>query len=147
MRAKLRHRAFTRATRRLRATRRSASNAACCRRRIRSPGLVRATASELDARPSKLSPVWYAGAFAIGAASGVLGDEWSLGFIAETERQVCEHLTSHLTDCRTRMRAAVRSSGKCATRKKRHGENAGDAGAAELPDPIRELMRADSPKS
>ncbi len=43
---------------------------------------------ELGEKPSRLSPVWYAGAYAIGAASGILGDKWSLGFIAETERQV-----------------------------------------------------------
>ena len=48
--------------------------------------------TELDSGPSKLNPIWYAGSFAIGAASGLLGDKWSLGFIAETERQVCEHL-------------------------------------------------------
>ena len=49
--------------------------------------------AELSSGPSKLRPVWYAGAWAMGAASGVLGDKWSLGFIEETERQVSEHLT------------------------------------------------------
>ena len=49
---------------------------------------------ELGEDVSRLSPFWYAGAFTIGAASGILGDKWSLGFIAETERQVCAHLDS-----------------------------------------------------
>ena len=52
--------------------------------------------SELGSRPSVLNPVWYAGAFAIGAAAGLLGDRWSLGFVAETERQVVRHLENHL---------------------------------------------------
>ena len=51
---------------------------------------------ELGGRPSLLNPLWYAGAFAMGAAAGVLGDRWNLAFLAETERQVEEHLTGHL---------------------------------------------------
>ncbi len=74
--------------------------------------------AELDAGPSRLSPVWYAGAFAIGAASGILGDRWSLGFIAETERQVCAHLTSHLDrlpddDAKTRAIVEMMQSQDC----------------------------------
>jgi ubiquinone biosynthesis monooxygenase Coq7 len=67
--------------------------------------------SELNERPSMLSPVWYTGAFLIGAASGALGDKWSLGFIAETEKQVCAHLDSHLDrlpDDDVRSRAIVK---------------------------------------
>src|SRR4030088_526902 len=51
---------------------------------------------ELGGRPSLLNPLWYAGSFVIGAAAGALGDRWNLGFLAETERQVEEHLTAHL---------------------------------------------------
>src|SRR5688500_6478499 len=51
---------------------------------------------ELGGRKSLLNPVWYAGSFAIGAAAGLLGDRWNLGFLAETERQVVEHLDGHL---------------------------------------------------
>lgn len=97
--------------------------------------------AELDAGPSRLSPVWYAGAFAIGAASGVLGDRWSLGFIAETEKQVCAHLDSHLAslpDEDARSRAIV---GKMRDEEQQHGENAVDAGAAELPAAVRRLMQ------
>jgi ubiquinone biosynthesis monooxygenase Coq7 len=96
---------------------------------------------ELGETPSKLSPLWYAGAFAIGAASGVLGDRWSLGFIAETEDQVCAHLDSHLDELPRddqRSRAIV---AQMRDEEAEHGENAIDAGAAELPLPIRRLMQ------
>lgn len=97
--------------------------------------------TELDAKPSKLSPLWYAGSFAIGTASGLFGDKWSLGVIAETERQVCEHLSSHLArlpDEDARSRAIVR---QMRDEEQQHGDNAVAAGAAELPAPIRQLMR------
>lgn len=96
---------------------------------------------ELGEEVSKLSPFWYAGAFAIGAASGILGDKWSLGFIAETERQVCEHLESHLGSLPTedaRSRAIVE---QMRDEEAEHGENAIEAGAAELPAPVKRLMR------
>ena len=96
---------------------------------------------ELGESPSKLSPLWYAGAFVIGAASGVLGDKWSLGFIAETEDQVCAHLDNHLDELPiddARSRAIVE---KMRNEEAEHGENAIEAGAAELPQPIRRLMQ------
>ena len=96
---------------------------------------------ELGEEPSRLSPVWYAGAYAIGAVSGILGDKWSLGFIAETERQVCEHLDTHLAGLPpedVRSRAIVR---KMRDEEAEHGENAIAAGAAELPGPVKRLMR------
>ena len=96
---------------------------------------------ELGERPSLLSPLWYAGAFAIGAASGILGDKWSLGFIAETERQVCDHLDSHLEGLPAedqRSRAIVT---QMRDEERQHGEDAVNAGAAELPGPVKQLMR------
>ncbi|HET8705093.1 MAG TPA: 2-polyprenyl-3-methyl-6-methoxy-1,4-benzoquinone monooxygenase, partial [Pseudomonadales bacterium] len=51
---------------------------------------------ELNAHTSYLNPIWYAMSFSIGAFAGWVGDKWSLGFVAETEKQVCEHLDSHL---------------------------------------------------
>lgn len=96
---------------------------------------------ELGERPSWLSPFWYAGAFAIGAASGVLGDRWSLAFIAETEQQVCEHLDGHLDrlpDADARSRAIV---ARMRQEEAEHGDNARAAGAAELPAAVRELMQ------
>lgn len=97
--------------------------------------------NELGENVSKLSPFWYAGAFAIGAASGVLGDKWSLGFIAETERQVCAHLDSHLDSLPkedAKSRAIVE---QMRDEEEEHGENAIDAGAAELPRPVKRLMQ------
>lgn len=96
---------------------------------------------ELGQAPSKLRPLWYGGAFAIGALSGVLGDRWSLGFIEETERQVSEHLNGHLQKLPrhdSRSRAIVR---KMCEEEEIHGANARLAGAATLPAPIRGLMR------
>ncbi len=97
---------------------------------------------ELGEEPSRLSPVWYAGAFAIGALSGALDDKWSLGFIAETERQVCDHLDSHLDklpaeDARSRAIVTTMRDEEA-----EHGQNAIAAGAAELPRPVKKLMQA-----
>ena len=96
---------------------------------------------ELGEDVSKLSPFWYAGAFAIGAASGILGDRWSLGFIAETEKQVCAHLDSHLDALPAedvKSRAIVE---QMRDEEEEHGDNAIDAGAAELPAPVKRLMQ------
>ena len=96
--------------------------------------------NELGEEVSKLTPVWYAGAFAIGAASGILGDKWSLGFIQETEKQVCAHLDSHLErlpEQDAKSRAIVE---QMRDEEEEHGENAAKAGAAELPPPVRRLM-------
>ena len=97
---------------------------------------------ELGEKPSRLSPVWFAGAFTIGALSGVFGDKWSLGFIAETERQVCDHLDDHLdklpdNDARSRKIVTTMRDEEAA-----HGENAVAAGAAELPKTVKTLMQA-----
>jgi len=96
---------------------------------------------ELGSGPSNLRPLWYAGAWVMGAASGVVGDKWSLGFIEETERQVSAHLTGHLErlpENDEKSRAIVK---QMRDEEELHGANARDAGAAELPGPVRELMR------
>jgi ubiquinone biosynthesis monooxygenase Coq7 len=97
--------------------------------------------SELDSRPSLLNPFWYAGSFALGLIAGSLGDRASLGFVAETERQVEGHLDSHLSslpvkDTRSRAIVAAMQSDEVA-----HGERALAAGGEELPTPVRTLMR------
>jgi ubiquinone biosynthesis monooxygenase Coq7 len=97
--------------------------------------------AELGSRPSLFSPIWYAGAYAIGAASGVIGDKWSLGFIEETEKQVSEHLSGHLNKLPPkdgRSRAIV---SQMRSEEEQHGANAKRAGAVRLPPPIRRLMR------
>jgi 3-demethoxyubiquinol 3-hydroxylase len=96
---------------------------------------------ELGERPSLLSPLWYAGSFAIGAAAGVAGDRWNLGFVEETERQVVEHLESHLEQLPAedqRSRAIVEAMKEDEAR---HGDQAAAAGARELPGPVKALMR------
>jgi ubiquinone biosynthesis monooxygenase Coq7 len=97
--------------------------------------------AELDSAPSKLRPIWYAGAFTIGAASGILGDKWSLGFIEETEAQVSAHLTGHLErlpEHDGKSRAIVT---QMRDEEEEHGANANMAGAAQLPGPVSEMMR------
>ena len=97
---------------------------------------------ELGGRTSLLNPLWYGGALVLGAAAGALGDRWSLAFLAETEHQVAEHLSGHLErlpaeDCRTR--AVV---GAMRDDEARHRESAIALGAAELPGPVKQVMRA-----
>jgi ubiquinone biosynthesis monooxygenase Coq7 len=99
---------------------------------------------ELGGRVSLLNPLWYAGSFAIGAAAGALGDRWNLAFLAETERQVEDHLSGHLTalpreDKRTR--AIVEGMREDEAR---HRQTAVDTGAAELPHPVKIAMRVAS---
>ena len=96
---------------------------------------------ELGGRPSLLNPLWYAGSFAIGAAAGLLGDKWNFAFLAETERQVEEHLAGHLEalppdDQRTRAVVEAMRADEA-----RHRETALGLGAADLPEPVKRAMR------
>ena len=96
---------------------------------------------ELNGRLSLLNPLWYAGSFAIGAAAGLLGDRWNFAFLAETERQVEEHLARHLEalpleDERTRAVVEAMRADEA-----RHRQTALGLGAAELPEPVRRAMR------
>ena len=95
---------------------------------------------ELDSRPSLLNPIWYLGSFGMGLLAGLAGDRWSLGFVAETEKQVERHLDHHLeklpiTDHRTR--AIVR---QMRADEIEHGASAMSAGGQELPVPIKTAM-------
>lgn len=96
---------------------------------------------ELGGRKSLLNPLWYAGAWAIGAVAGRLGDAVSLGFLAETERQVEAHLKSHLD----RLPADDRRSQAILEQMKAdeiaHAEMAVRLGAAELPAPAKLGMK------
>lgn len=95
----------------------------------------------LDSHLSYLNPLWYAGAFGIGAAAGAIGDRWSLGFVAETERQVVRHLENHLQ----RLPAEDHKSRAVLEQMKgdelKHATTAVEAGAAELPEPIKGIMK------
>lgn len=95
---------------------------------------------ELDDRTSLLNPFWYAGSWLIGAGAGLVGDRWSLGFVAETERQVIRHLDGHLDQLPeedVRSRAILEQMKKD---EERHGTAALEAGGTELPAPIRLAM-------
>lgn len=102
----------------------------------------RARLDELGEGRSRLDPVWYAGAYVIGAASGLAGDRWGLGFIDETERQVAEHLDDHLKRLPPRDERSRKVLGTMKVEEEMHGANARDAGAVQLPAPVRGLMRA-----
>ena len=112
-----------------RAAREEEDHLAWCAERIR----------ELGGRPSLLNPLWYAGSFALGAVAGAVGDRWSLGFLAETERQVEEHLAGHLeqlNDERTRAVVSAMQADEA-----RHRSSAIDLGAEDLPEPVKRAMR------
>lgn len=97
---------------------------------------------ELGARPSLLNPLWYAGAFALGLVAGRTGDRVSLGFVVETERQVAEHLQSHLARLPQGDHASRAVVAQMRDDEARHAAEAQAAGALELPMPARQLMRA-----
>jgi ubiquinone biosynthesis monooxygenase Coq7 len=113
------------------AAREESDHLAWCEQRLR----------ELRDRPSLLDPFWYAGSFAIGVAAGLASDRVSLGFVAETERQVERHLDSHLerlpeADVRSRaILEAMRADEKA------HGELARRAGGMDLPRPVQRAMQ------
>ena len=96
---------------------------------------------ELDSHVSYLTPLWYFGSFAIGAAAGAAGDKWSLGFVMETERQVVEHLDRHLELLPEQDRRSRSILQQMRRDEMQHASVARDAGGAELPLPLRVLMR------
>jgi len=99
---------------------------------------------ELGEKTSKLGPIWYAGSFFIGAASGFFGDKWSLGFIEETEKQVSDHLTKHLDQLPENDQKSRMIVTQMRIEEEEHGKNAKNAGAEELPTFIRNAMKITS---
>ena len=99
---------------------------------------------ELGGRLSLLNPFWYASSLALGAAAGLAGDKWSLGFVSETEKQVEGHLDEHLSqidesDDKTRAILEQMKEDEI-----RHGKKARDYGGAELPEPVKLAMNLTS---
>jgi ubiquinone biosynthesis monooxygenase Coq7 len=95
---------------------------------------------QLGSHKSYLNPLWYGGSFMIGAAFGIAGDRWNLAFLAETERQVVQHLEGHLDklpgdDLKSRAIVETMRDDEAS-----HATQAVDAGAAELPRPVKRLM-------
>ena len=97
---------------------------------------------ELGARPSLLNPLWYAGAFGLGLIASRLGDRLSLGFVVETERQVESHLESHLEHLPADDHESRAIVAQMKDDEAHHARAAEHAGAAQLPMPIRLLMRS-----
>jgi len=97
---------------------------------------------ELGARPSLLNPLWYAGAFGIGLVASRLGDRLSLGFVVETERQVEAHLASHLERLPEGDHESRAIVAQMKDEEARHARVAEDAGAQQLPLPVKVLMRS-----
>ena len=96
---------------------------------------------ELGGRKSLLNPIWYLGSFGMGIIAGALGDKWNLGFLAETEKQVAQHLERHLAtlpanDQKTRVIIEQMHIDETA-----HADTAFNHGAANLPAPARMMMQ------
>lgn len=95
---------------------------------------------ELDGKPSLLNPLWYAASFGLGATAGLISDKLSLGFVAATEDQVCNHLQEHLDRLPandSKSRAVVE---QMLIDEKHHAETALDAGGYPFPGPVKKLM-------
>jgi ubiquinone biosynthesis monooxygenase Coq7 len=99
---------------------------------------------ELGGRVSVLNPFFYAGSFAIGALSGLLGDKWNMGFLAETERQVEAHLDGHLEQLPAQDEKSRAIVAQMKEDEASHANAALARGAAELPGPVKQAMRISS---
>ncbi|HEY9201362.1 MAG TPA: 2-polyprenyl-3-methyl-6-methoxy-1,4-benzoquinone monooxygenase [Gammaproteobacteria bacterium] len=97
---------------------------------------------ELSSHKSLLNPIWYSGSFAIGAIAGLLGDKWSLGFVAETEHQVIRHLDEHLQKLPPQDARSTAILQQMKTDEAHHATVALEGGGAELPWPVKKLMTA-----
>lgn len=96
---------------------------------------------ELGGHLSLLNPFWYTGSLAIGAIAGLLGDKWNLGFLAETERQVGDHLQSHLDQLPPQDEKSRAIVAQMYTDEVGHADMARSLGGAELPEPVRLAMK------
>jgi ubiquinone biosynthesis monooxygenase Coq7 len=99
---------------------------------------------ELDSRPSLLNPFWYVSSYAIGALAGAAGDGWSLGFLKETENQVEAHLQDHLDQLPPEDARSHAILDQMKMDEAKHADMAAEAGAYDLPKPVRDLMRLTS---
>lgn len=100
--------------------------------------------AELGGRKSLLNPLWYGGSFVIGAAAGLLGDKWNLGFLAETERQVEIHLAGHLQRLPHHDKKSRAIVAQMQVDEAGHATTAMSYGGAELPTPVKLAMKLGS---
>jgi len=97
--------------------------------------------TELGGRTSLLNPFFYLGSFTIGAIAGAMGDRWSLGFVEETEKQVGAHLASHLEKLSQADEKTRRIIEQMQEDEAKHANEAKQHGAADLPTPVKFLMK------
>ena len=95
---------------------------------------------ELNNKPSLLNPIWYGMSFSIGALAGLIGDNWSLGFVHETEEQVVKHLDGHLDKLSKKDLKTQAVIEQMRIDEEQHSHDALEAGAEILPDEIKNLM-------
>jgi ubiquinone biosynthesis monooxygenase Coq7 len=96
--------------------------------------------TELDSHTSLLNPLWYSMSFGLGALAGLAGDKWSLGFVAETEQQVCKHLQEHLEKLPADDQKSRSILLQMLSDEGQHAASAINAGAAQLPAPVKHAM-------
>lgn len=96
---------------------------------------------QLNSKPSRLNPLWYTGSLMIGAVAGLAGDRWSLGFVAETEKQVTAHLEKHLRLVPEKDAKSRAILTKMQEDEIEHAQLALRAGGRELPFVIKQAMR------
>lgn len=99
---------------------------------------------EMGSHVSLLNPLWYAGSVTIGALAGLIGDKWSLGFVVETEHQVCKHLDEHIEQLPQHDQKTRAILKQMWDDEARHADMAQAAGGAEFPAPIKGLMQLTS---
>lgn len=97
--------------------------------------------SELGSHTSYLGPVWYGGSYTIGIMAGMMGDDWNLGFVAETEKQVVNHLESHLSRLPKNDDKSRAILEQMRDDENKHASVAMEQGAKELPDPVKRIMK------
>lgn len=96
---------------------------------------------ELNSRPSLLNPVWYAGSFLLGSIAGLAGDKISLGFVAETEKQVEHHLDDHLKELPSNDHRSLAIVAQMRADEIAHGQMAIQEGGVELPSAVQQVMK------
>ncbi len=97
---------------------------------------------ELDSHTSLFNPVWYGLSFGMGAIAGIAGDKYSLGFVAETERQVSLHLQDHITQLPAQDQRSRQILEQMNIDELQHRDTALKAGGVDLPAPVRISMTA-----
>ena len=99
---------------------------------------------ELEGKKSKLNPIFYFGSFAMGSIASIIDEKYNLGFLEETEKQVTNHLSTHLIKIPKKDVKTKKILEKIQEDEKKHQASAKKMGAAELPKPLKKLMKITS---